>query len=219
MTKQIILFYLSFIFTSSLVCHDLWLDAKDSNLILRYGHLFSRETQELTYQSNQIQKVQCFDKKVKYKWNYPLRLSKSCPIHWIEFTTGFWTKTHTGLKNDHPKKFTDPIDAWESWELLKYLQQWTSSYQKPFTDNLEIVPLENPLLLKEGDKIQLQVFYNYKPLSNVSVSYRDDVRGNTDSNGKIRIRLQEKGLQLIKVSYTIKGEIRKIYTSILSFKI
>ncbi|MGQ9660672.1 MAG: DUF4198 domain-containing protein [Thermochromatium sp.] len=65
---------------------------------------------------------------------------------------------------------------------------------------LEIVPAENPLVLKEGDKLTLRVLANGQPVADATVSYDGKPRGQTGADGTVNIRLKHTGLQLIQAS-------------------
>jgi uncharacterized GH25 family protein len=67
---------------------------------------------------------------------------------------------------------------------------------------LEIVPLKNPLTLKQGDTLPIQVYANGKPAADVEVvaEFVTDRENNvvkTDSEGKAEITIRNNGLNVL----------------------
>lgn len=210
--------------------HDLWIEKKSNNIFeLKYGHIYphSKENyapQSLPYNKESIKQALCITKAKKNKLSVlksPLELPE-CEMYLIEFSTGFWTQTIEGLKNEAPEKIkTKIIDSWESTEYLKQIFSWDDSYLQAQGEGLEIIPLENPFKKNIGDKFLIQILYHNKPIQELPVAYGDDVRGITDKEGKYKIRLQKKGYQIIRTTLTNKSEtnIKKIITSTLIFQL
>ncbi|MFN3604341.1 MAG: DUF4198 domain-containing protein [Leptonema sp. (in: bacteria)] len=213
-----------------LFCHDLWIEKKNHQFILQYGHILSHSNSDfnpkfLEYKKENVREIQCLK-------NYQIQkitISKvpiylpECDIFFVEFTTGFWTQTLEGLKNEPPEKIPlKVLDAWESIEYLKQIYNWEENYHQLQGNPLEITPLENPFLKKVGDKIKVQVLYQKEPISNIPIAYGEDIRGVTDREGKFSIRLQKKGYQIIRTTLTKEAmgpRIKKIITSTLIFSL
>lgn len=51
------------------------------------------------------------------------------------------------------------IDSWLSLEAIKRLDRWSKALVRPVTQELELVPLDNPMTLKNGDKMRLRVWF------------------------------------------------------------
>ncbi len=220
-------FILILIFFHSALSHDLWIEKDNDKFVLYYGHFKPQNNEEkfIKYGLENILEVHCFDTKgnpikIKIDNNYPLKIENSCKALYILTSSGFWTKTPYGLKNI-PKNKTDlAIESWQSFESVKRVEE---NYDKPLTNHLEITLLNNLKDLKVGDKVTFLVTYNKKPISDVVVTYFEKPIGTTDEEGKINIRIKEKGLQIIGTSYTLKGDGKKadkiIFTSFLNFEV
>ena len=92
--------------------------------------------------------------------------------------------------------------------LLQVGDKHDATYKKIAGLKLEIVPLENPYAKKVGDKLPLQILFDGKPLAGKTVftNNRDgaDVSTQkllTDKNGKTSVKLDRKGVWLIRLVF------------------
>ncbi len=88
--------------------------------------------------------------------------------------------------------------------LLQVGDRRDAAYKKQLGLKLEIVPLENPYAKKVGDKLTLQVVFDGKPLAgrNVFANNRANKAAQkmtTDKNGKITLKINQKGLWLVRL--------------------
>jgi len=94
---------------------------------------------------------------------------------------------------------------------------------KPLTQELELVPLENPITLQAGAKLHLRAYFHGKPAANVTVAYFGKPRGVSGADGTVNIRLNEPGFQLIQASLELPlndGKADKaIHSAALQFEI
>lgn len=228
-------FFLLILYTSTGWTHDLWIEQNQNNWFLRYGHILphanhSIRSKYIDYSIKNIKQIFCIKRssndKIKKQeieiTSYPVILPE-CSLYFIKFSTGFWTQTSEGLKNEHPENVKENvIEAWESIEILKQIFSWSEEYRNYISDELEIVPLEDPLTKKLTRKILLKVFYKKIPVSGLPISYGNDIRGFTDKEGKFKIRLQKEGYQIIKTTMEIKNyqpNLKVIMTSALIFSL
>ncbi|MCE3038681.1 DUF4198 domain-containing protein [Helicobacter anatolicus] len=112
------------------------------------------------------------------------------------------------------------------YKIGKSIFQWNANFSKPIGLKLEIVPLQNPLELKEGDSLRLQVFFEGRPAQGLEFEDQiDDIENlYTDENGIIELKLRkpQDGLQIFGTSIKIR-QLDKFadtlqITSTLSFK-
>ena len=227
MKKLVILLAISW---SMIYAHDLWIVPENNAYVLHYGHITSshKGKKQIEYKANDIKNVLAFDKDGKevnlsYKKAYPLRIDSGPSAVFVVFSTGYWTKTIEGEKNLPKDSVEMPIKSWLSYEYVKYMNAWDNKLKRPLTEYLEITPLFDINKVKRGDKVSFLITYHKKPLSNVVVAYNGKVRGTTDKDGKINIRIMENGLQLIQATYKEKGDGKKtdeiIHTSTLNWEI
>ena len=92
--------------------------------------------------------------------------------------------------------------------LLQVGDNRTGSAKTRVGSKLEIVPLENPYSKKSGDNLKLQIYFGGVPLKEKAV-FADNRDGEeystqkltTDKDGKITVKLDRKGLWLIRLVY------------------
>jgi nickel transport protein len=187
--------------------HDLWIE-RDKNLhTLVYGHERSAHAGEKTlrYVPEHVRQGACYDARgpalrVELTQTYPVSFKGDCAASWFLVSSGYWTKTPYGTRN-LPKNEAGPaIDSWLSTEGVKRIDSWSPGLSGALTQALEFSALENPLSLKTGDKLRLRAWYQGRPVAGVTVAYFGKPRGVTDSDGRVNIRLNQPGFQLIQGS-------------------
>jgi nickel transport protein len=87
----------------------------------------------------------------------PLRIDCTCAAVSALTSSGDWSQTPYGTKNVPKTEAQTPIRSWLSHERVKRLGAWTDARAQPLTQDLELVPLENPLALASGNKLDLMV--------------------------------------------------------------
>ncbi|MCS7307127.1 MAG: DUF4198 domain-containing protein [Aquificaceae bacterium] len=193
--------------------HDLWIERSGEYYILHYGHIYPQkgEEEKISYKPENVLKFECLDNEGKavravVEKDYQVRLKGSCGMVQAEFSSGYWTKTVYGLKNLPKDKVSGAVEGWLSVETVRRVDVWSKALEKPLSDSLELVLLENPAGIKSGSKFTVQAYYKNKPLKDVAVSHNGKVVGNTDENGRINLRLRSPGLQLLSLSIKEKGD-------------
>lgn len=124
----------------------------------------------------------------------------------VRLSTGYWTKTPQGTVNLPPDGTDRPLTSWLSHESLKWLACGSTAWSAPLGPDegpgvLELVPLENPFELDEGDKLTVRLVSGRRPIAGAVVTYGGKARGKTDADGRINIRLKEAGTQLLAASW------------------
>ena len=210
------------------LAHNLWIEGLGSERILLYGHQGSGHegTQSLEYRPGYVREAKCLNslgnaQSIVLKQEYPARLQHDCTLTWFLASSGYWSKTPYGTKNLPKAELEQVMESWLSFESVKRIDQWHPNFSKPISHELEISPQIDPYSLKVGDKVQLQTWYQGRPVAGVSVAYFGKPRGVTDKAGKINIRLNNPGFQLIQASLELplndgKAD-RIIQTSSLQF--
>lgn len=95
-------------------------------------------------------------------------------------------------------------DTRRIYKLGKTIFAWDNRYTKPVGLKMEVTPLQNPLLLKAGDKLKILVTLNGQPFSGAELEDQvgdlDDIT--TDQNGiaTITLRQPENGYEIIGAS-------------------
>ncbi len=186
----------------SALAHNSWLEPENEGLTLYQGHRHSAHAgaDEESYDPALLQQAYCQNAPVKpLKAGYPLRFA-DCPRMQLNLSSGYWTKTPWETRNTPKTGVSQVLKSWRSEERLTRLGRWPTQALRPLGQGLEILPLSNPFVLQEGDKLTVQVYLDGKPLAGVPVAYEDHTRGSTDPDGRIAIRLKHGGLQLISTS-------------------
>ncbi|WOE69167.1 DUF4198 domain-containing protein [Hydrogenimonas thermophila] len=186
-----------------LFAHDVWIEKDGQNWTLNYGHLHLTKEhggkKVMPYDPKSVINVICSNggKVIKPQVNesYPFVVKGECDELFILMDNGYFTKTPYGTKHLPKDKVKMAIKSWRSFESVKRVEK---NSKKPISDNLEIVLLKKPESV--GEKARLQLFYHSKPVKDVVVAYDDKVRGTTDEDGKINIRIRHSGLQNIKAT-------------------
>lgn len=204
--KQII--FIFFLLNSNSYAHELWLTDKDNAQILHYGHFTDAHqgAQSIDYPINYVKQTLCVDQNNQslspiLSQQTPLQIKAECALTYVLLSSGFWTKTLEGSMNLPKNQINNPLKSWQSFESIKRVKIWNEAFLKPMTQTLELLPLQNPLSLNLNDKVSLKLVNNGQPVKNAIVLYNGQPRGQTDEEGKINIRLKEKGLQLIQATY------------------
>lgn len=192
--------------------HELWIERKGEEYVLLYGHLKpdKGESSQLTYTPDKVLSFECLDAdgrklSAEVVSEYPVRLRGRCQVLEATFSTGFWTKTPEGLKNVPRTEVKNSIESWYSVERVRRLNIWTFR-QAPLTDDLELLLVDNPSDLKPGQKFTVIAFYRNRPLKDAPISHNGRLVGSTDGDGRINLRLRERGIQLIGVSIREKNQ-------------
>jgi nickel transport protein len=120
----------------------------------------------------------------------------------ITYNSGAWVKTPEGWKNiSKPEAKKEGKTVLQSDKSLKYskaIWQWNPRFSKPLGVKMELVPLKNPLVLKVGDKLPLQILYNGKPLAGIEVRGEGAKDGpKTDQKGLVEVPITKSGLNVL----------------------
>ncbi len=186
--------------------HDFWMDRRGADFLLVFGHGDQREEFELS----KVKTVKAFGpggkeievgREPKEKG---LLLRPAAPPSWVfaEVDNGYWSKTIYGWKNLPKRKASRVVEAIRSLYFSKALSAWDETLGSAMTGvPLDIALLKNPLGMKAGDVLPIQVFLRGKPVEGLEVEGRDHaVVSKTDREGKAKVKIG-KGRQSISVDY------------------
>ncbi|MCX7898175.1 MAG: DUF4198 domain-containing protein [Rhodocyclaceae bacterium] len=198
---------LAFCMRQAAFAHDLWLEKEGLVITLYQGHKFSAHggAETLAYGQDFVQEAHCFDLQGKPRpleilSRSPWRARGDCAISLLVASSGYWSKTPWETRNAPKSETPGAIKSWRTIERLKRLERWSEHFASPLGKHLEIVPESNPFAVKPQEKLMLRVFFDGKPLSGVPVAYRGQIRGETDAQGRIAIRLRQAGIQWFSTS-------------------
>lgn len=141
------------------------------------------------------------------------------------FDYGYWTKDKDGVTHHQP--INQVPNAVKSTHAIKWnTHLWNAEATPMRIANIpiQIVPDVNPLTLRKGDKYNIQVFKDGKPMANAPLI--NDVindltnESTTDENGRATIEVTANGLNVVgvEIAYpTAEKNVQNKYFSSLSF--
>jgi nickel transport protein len=187
--------------------HDLWLEKENGGLALHYGHKHSDHGGEtfVEYPVEWVREALCFDatgSRIPFQSEktHPYRMRGECAAAHVAISSGYWTKTPYGTQNLPKDQARMPIESWLSHDSVKRFGEWAEALAKPLAAGLELTPLEDPLLLRKGEKLRLRVTFDGNPVQDAVVSYDGKPRGQPGADGEINIRVRHGGFQVIQAT-------------------
>lgn len=212
------------------LAHEIWLEWQGKDLVLLYGHGGAGHAgaERIEYAVEEVTEVLCFDVsgvavEPEVERVYPVRIDAECAVTCVLTSSGYWSKTPFGTKRLPKDEAKSPLRSWLSFEGVKRIDAWNAELARPLTAHLELVPLNDPLSLEEGDKLRLLVCLEGRPVEGVVVAYDGKPRGRTGEDGKINIRIRRGGLQMIQASHTVPVTSEKadevIHAATLNFEV
>lgn len=188
--------------------HDYWFESAGDDYLLHRGHRFSQHSgsKEVPFEAKIVTGAYCLrqgdshPRPAATSKGYPLRVQGPCQAVMVTADSGYWSQTLTGTTNEPKNKAFGALRSWHAIESVKRIENWSERLSRPFTEELELIPAENPFALQAKDKLHLIATLGGKPVKGVTVAYDGDPRGVTGSDGRINVRLRHAGLQVITAS-------------------
>lgn len=93
------------------------------------------------------------------------------------YDNGYWVKTSSGYRNTSKRQVAGAEDSLYSMKFAKAVVHIGSGasdlYRLVVGHRLELVPLNNPFLLKPGETLSIQVYFDGKPLPGSEIECGD----------------------------------------------
>ncbi|QOR00984.1 MULTISPECIES: DUF4198 domain-containing protein [unclassified Campylobacter] len=126
----------------------------------------------------------------------------------MNYDFGYYTFTKDGKHYAQKRsELTDVAGANEItqtrkiYKMGKSIFAWDDGSKKPLGLKLEIIPLQNPLVLHQGDKLKVQVLLDGKPIQGVEFEDQNDDIDHITTNAKgiatLTLTQPKDGLQII----------------------
>jgi uncharacterized GH25 family protein len=135
------------------------------------------------------------------------RISETVSLMGVSCDWGYRVNTTKGKKlltrQEAVKAGFVVINSFFSSQYAKVMFKETASIEKPIGMKFELVPLENPLKIREGGELPIRVLFDRKPLADVAILTKDDHEFRTDMRGVGHIKMSEKGLQLFMARHRV----------------
>ncbi len=208
--------------------HDLWIERQEGTCTLLYGHRHSEHagSDRVPYAAEAVRSANLIlpsgaaeplPQPEASPFQFPCREGLIC----ILFSTGYWSKTPYGTENLPRTEVRMPVRSWLSLEGIKHIATWSDSFTVPFTTDLELVPLNDPLQLEPGDKLRLLVALERKPAPGAIVTYDGKPRGKSGADGRVNVRIRHTGGQRIAASLILPATIPQcdeiVHSTVLTF--
>ena len=199
--------------TNTAGAHGIWLAQRTDELTVVYGHL----AEDGAYKAKKVKSIEGFTATGEKRAitlalsekNVKLTAPDDVVVLSTVFDNGFWIKGADGKWQNVGKQ--QVAGGTESHQPLKYNTHILKSpgiALKPTGAPLEIVPLTDPIALKLGDDLPVQVYLNGKPLAGASVinDYINNAEAVTkaDGEGKATLKVTSAGLNVIGVEFSEK---------------
>lgn len=218
------------------LAHDFWIHSSSYtpnmnklgavvNLYVGNGHVypideaFEGKAEFKIVQPDNKEKI-IEDKMLGYKevlkndGNYMV-LGKTNPAFWTQYLDDKGNKTwKSGTKEDVKNVITSKQTNKFSKAILSVGEAKDENYSKALGQTLEIIPMQNPNKLKDGEYLTIKVLFNNKPLDNVKIvgtyagfSNKGDfsLATTTNKEGVANIKLNHSGYWLLQVEHTVKS--------------
>lgn len=132
----------------------------------------------------------------------------------VSFEDGYWSQDANGKWLSGPKSAVSGAMHGGFYRMYTHTilapgYQPTATTLSATDFPLQIIPLSDPLALKKGKALRVQVLFRGEPLSGVQVAddYTGDTRlrtARTDKQGQVTFKIRNAGLNVIKVAHTVK---------------
>lgn len=128
----------------------------------------------------------------------------------VFFNEGYWTEDAKGnWSNVGKSQIADAKSAGKYLNFAVSLKSSLAAYPTPVGNPLEIVPLLDPIKLKAGAELPVQLLFEGKPLADVVivadyVTDPDNETVKTDAEGKAIIKVRNNGLNVLNAYHGVK---------------
>jgi len=214
MTKRIPLIFSALAaMTAAAQAHGIWVAQRHGDLAVIYGHGAGDEPYEpekIKAAVSYLASGETRDAKiVPQAKNALIEPAKGATSLTVVLDNGIWTKGADGKSVNKPKR--DVPDAQLASHAIKINTTVLAGggEPKPSGLGLEIVPLVDPMRLKMGDDLPVQVLSEGRPLPGVSLNtdYVNDPHAKsdkTDADGRVTLFIRNDGLNVIGVAHVAK---------------
>ena len=221
------------VFSMSANAHFIWINAGDYTppiktpvrFTIGWGHDFASPVGSVMYKQEGLEKIYMLDpdgdelkikpiNEIDFSVEKPLKKAGAY-LAVVVRKQSFYTKTAEGHKRQSKKGLKDVIQCSYSGMYAKAIvdveKGGGKNLTKPVGHTLEIVPLEDPADLREGDYMPVKVLYNNEPLSieiyatyvGFSTEQAWAYTTKTNKEGMGKIKMLKSGIWLIKAGHTV----------------
>lgn len=203
---------LSLGFISSAFAHHPWVEKEGDRFIVGWGHPPKMDP----YEPNRVKDIKAFDLKgreialTRTDEKDKVYLSSNVDVSMItlSFEAGYRVTTPEGrkrmTKREAQRQGLQVVDSFYALQFAKSIFEWSDNITKPMGMKFELVPLKNPLSLKQGEILPLKVLYKGKPLPGITmqVGHHRDV-GKTDKDGVVNIEVPGEDIRVVVARHRV----------------
>lgn len=190
--------------------HGIWIAQRHGDLAIVYGHGAGDD-------AYRPEKVKAATARLASGETKPARIvpqaknalvepDKDATLLSVVLDNGIWTKGPDGKSVNKPKREVPGAQSASHSIKTNTTILAGGGSVKPSGLGLEIVPLVDPMTLKMGEDLPVQVLSDGKPLAGVALNtdYLNDphaMSSRTDQNGKVTLFVRNDGLNVIGVAH------------------
>ena len=128
------------------------------------------------------------------------RVTAACDAILATLDHGHWSLTPDGEVNRPRSQVPEAVKAWQSRACAKWIDAASEAAARPMGGaDLELV-LGKRGEVRQGEKVTVRALSAGVPVGGAVVSVGHRVLGETDSAGEVRVRIRERGLQVVSAS-------------------
>lgn len=206
---------LPLILTQPALAHVVWFDYEDGKYELLFGHPEADETEP--FDVSKFREATAYDLSknlvpgVTELQEDNLFFVPESEIAALTafYDNGFYRSNPDGTSDNLSPEEAAAIDYDNVTNFVKYtkgIYGWSDEISMPFGLPLEIMPLQNPLEVKAGENLAIQVLFNGSLIDNATVEYLGQELA-VDENGVILVPVEAGGLEVIEASYNPNGNL------------
>ena len=194
------------------IAHDVWLEQKQGNYELVYGHVGELETLE-PEKVRVIRGYSADGQEMKIsttssKESMQVKPASNPGMITIDYDNGFWSKiSPSEWENRSKRHFPDYYEASHSLKFNKNILAWHDSFSDPVGQRLEITPMESTVKASKDNRIALIVLHQGEPLADAVVEVHGfDDSFKTNGQGYVSVPVnKDSSLQYIAAYYRYKA--------------
>jgi len=232
MLKVVVLSGIIFFAASHAGAHQLWINVEKYTpasagpvlLNVGWGHSFANPVGNILSDWDRLAEVVMFDPKgvrlaivptnsIDFKTENALK-SEGTYLLSVKRKEGFRSQTTEGYKAQSKVGLANVLDCTFSGGYAKAVVQLGKGggdfFSKPLGHALEIIPLKDPALIRQGDLLPIKVLYRGEPLrAEVRSTYAGFARdawayvSGTNKEGITQIKILQSGIWLLKVNHKV----------------
>ncbi len=200
-----------FVMGQSALAHVIWFESvNDRQYEIFYGH--PEENAPEPFVIEKFQKATAYDANQNViasttsfeDGRFFVNTESSPSILTAFYDNGFWRENADGSFDNITQEEAEATNYENTSQFVKYAKgifDKDAVFDQNFGLPLEIVPLENPLALDQGDTLGLQVYFQNTLINDPLVEYLGETIS-LDGNGTAFIPIGSSGLEVIEASYT-----------------